>query len=175
MNRREVLKTAGLVLGYTITAGSAAAILGGCSADPTPNWTPETLKDDQVKTLEKIANAIVPGTDQLPGAKDVNIAKFMDERLSIYATEEEKTAFQEGYSSFVENHKVTGMSDQEILDLVKSEIENGSDFMKAVHEQSIIGFCTSERGMKEVLVFKPIPSEQKGCVPLEEVGGIWAI
>lgn len=175
MKRRDVLKTAGLVLGYTLTAGTAAAVLGGCSADPTPGWDPKILSDDQVKTLNSIANAIVPGTDKLPGAKDVNIGKFMDERLSMYATEKDLDMFQDGYKSFAENNKVSGKSQDEILSLVRAELDNESKFMAAVYEQSVVGFCTSERGMKEVLVFKPIPGEQRGCVPFEEVGGIWAI
>ena len=175
MNRRDVLKTAGLVLGYTLTAGTAAAVLGGCSADATPGWTPSLLSDDQVKTLSSIANAIIPGTDKLPGAKDVNIPKFIDERLSIYGDAEEQKLFQDQYTAFAAKHKVAGMNSEKLLGLVKSELEADSKFMKKVYEQSVAGFCTSERGMKEVLVFKPIPGEQRGEVSVSEVGGIWAI
>ena len=175
MKRREVLKTAGLVLGYTLTAGTAAAVLSGCSADPTPGWTPAFLTDEQVKILTSIAEAIVPGSDKLPGAKDVNIGKFMDEVLSMYANEKKQGEFQAGYSAFTEKHDLAAMKKGEIEDLIRSELEADSEFMQAVYEQSITGFCTSERGMKEVLVFKPIPGEQRGCVPAEEIGGIWAI
>jgi len=175
MKRREVLKTAGLVLGYTLTAGTAAAVLSGCSADPTPGWTPEFLTDEQVQTLTSIADAIVPGTETLPGAKDVNIGKFMDEVLSLYAGEEEQKKFQAGYAAFTEEHQIGSMKREEIEGLVKSQLASGSEFIEAVYEQSITGYCTSELCMKEVFVFKPIPGEQRGCVPVEEIGGIWAI
>jgi hypothetical protein len=175
MNRRDVLKTAGLVLGYTLTAGTAAAVLGGCSADASPDFMPTVLSNEQVKTLSSIADAIVPGTETLPGAKDVNIGKFMDERLSMYSTEAEQEEFKSGYDAFVANHKVKGMSHDDILSAVRSELDADSVFMKNVYELSVAGFCTSERGMKEVLIFKPIPGEQNGDVTTEEVGGIWAI
>jgi len=175
MNRRDVLKTAGLMLGYTLTAGTAAAVLGGCSADAAPSWTPSFLSTDQVETLESIANVIIPGTDELPGAKDVNIGKFMDEVLSNYAEKEEQQKFQDNYNTFASMHNLSVMKENEILDLVKSQLESGSEFMQQVYEQSVTGFCTSERGMKEVLVFKPIPGEQRGDVSVSEVGGIWAI
>ena len=175
MKRRDLLKTAGLVLGYTLTAGTAAAVLGGCTSDPTPDWTPATLTDDQISTLNRLSDVIIPGTDELPGAKDVNIAKFMDERLSIYASEEEKQLFSQGYTAFSESHDVSDMSDEEVTTLIKNELAADNKFVKSVYEQSVVGFCTSERGMKEVLVFAPIPGEQRGCIPVEEVDGIWAI
>ena len=138
MKRRDVLKTAGLVLGYTLTAGTAAAILGGCSADSTPDWTPVLLSQDQVKNLGLMAAAIVPGTDTLPGAKDVNIAKFMDERLSLYASEEDQKKFKEGYDAFAAKHKINGMSVDEVLTVVKAELDSDSKFMKEVYEQSYV-------------------------------------
>jgi hypothetical protein len=175
MNRRDVLKTTGLVLGYTLTAGTAAAILGGCSADSTLDWTPAVLSKEQVTTLGSIAAAIVPGTDKLPGAKDVNIPKFMDERMSMYTTADDQSEFKAGYDAFLAKHKIKGKSADEILTIVRAELDADSKFMKNVYEQSVAGFCTSERGMKEVLIFKPIPGEQSGDVTTEEVGGIWAI
>lgn len=176
MKRRDVLKTAGVLLGYSLTAGTAAAVLGGCSADPGPvGWTPSVLTGDQVSILEKIADAIIPGTEDLPGAKDVSIGKFMDERLSLYSSDEEQGEFHEQYAAFTSTHNVAKMKADKILELVRSELDADSKFMKKVYEQSVTGFCTSERGMKEVLVFKPIPGEQKGDVSVADVGGIWAI
>lgn len=32
MDRREVLKTSTMLLGYALTAGTAAALIGGCKA-----------------------------------------------------------------------------------------------------------------------------------------------
>lgn len=175
MNRRDVLKTAGLVLGYTLTAGTAAAVLGGCSADATPNWSPEFLSDDQVKLINSMADVIIPGTDKLPGAKDVNIAKFIDETYQYYRNPEQQKKFNEDYKAFTDEHDFVKLNSDDQLEFIKLQLENNSKFVKTIYEQSVTGFCTSERGSKEVLVFDPIPGEQKGCIPVEEIGGIWAI
>ncbi len=175
MNRRDVLKTAGLVLGYTLTAGTAAAVLGGCSADATPGWSPSFLTADQAKVINGMAEVIIPGTDKMPGAKDVNIAKFIDETYMYYKTPEQQQSLNDDFKAFAEEHDFGAMKDGEKMAFIKSELEKGSKFVKTVYEQSVTGFCTSEKGSKEVLVFDPIPGSQKGCIPLEEVGGIWAI
>ena len=175
MKRRELLKSAGLVLGYAMTAGTAAAVLGGCSADPTPNWTPSFISEDEAKMIRVLADAIIPGTDTKPGAKDVMIDKFMDERLVQYGKDEDKSKFKEGMAGFISaNPNFSAASTEDKLAIIRAGLEGDSKFMKRMHEQSIVGFFTSERGAKEVLIFDPIPGKQIGVVPVEEVGGIYA-
>lgn len=179
MKRRDVLKTAGLILGYSITGATAAAVLGGCSADPMKDgasYNPTFLNNSELESIRSIASSIIPGTETLPGAADVMIGKFMDETLSQYGTEERKTAFREGLSTFNSSFSNFGsLGEEEQLSAIRNELDNGSEFMRAFHQMTVTGFCTSERGAKEVLVFKPIPGERRGCVPFEEIGGMYAI
>lgn len=181
MKRRDVLKTAGIVLGYSLTAGTAAAVLAGCNADPTPGWVPTFNSEDESKILKSMAEIIIPGTDTLPGAKDIMIEKFIDETILLHATEEEKTKYKDGFSAFIDKINTSksksflNLTDEEKLAEIKNGLEGNDDFIKNIHEMCITGFCTSEVGAKKVLVYDPIPGAQKGCIPLEEVGGIWAI
>jgi hypothetical protein len=48
-------------------------------------------------------------------------------------------------------------------------------FLFVVREFALLGFFTSERIGKEVLVFDPIPGGYKPCIPLSEVGNAWTI
>lgn len=181
MERRDVLKTAGLILGYTLTGGTALAVMKGCSADPVTGWTPSFLDQNEIEIVKSAANVVVPSINGKPGAKDVMIEKFFDERIDLYATEEEKAEIKLLFKDFSQKIKesegkdFTKLSEEEQFNIVKSSLEGDDKFMKELHLLAITGFCTSERGMKEVLVFDPIPGEQKGCIPFEEVGGIWAI
>ena len=175
MKRRDLLKTAGLVLGYSLTAGTAAAVMGGCNADPFPGWTPDFITKDDASIVKSIASAIIPGTDTLPGAKDIMIEKFVDATLSLYGKDEQKKMFREGMDAFnVATPNFASLSAEDQLGLIKAELDADSEFMKRMHELSIVGFCTSERGATEVLVFDPIPGGYKAVVPVEEVGGIHA-
>lgn len=176
MRRRDVLKTAGLVLGYTITAGTAAAVMSGCNADPVPTWTPSFISEEEAKLIRSMSDVIIPGTDKLPGAKDVMIDKFVDETISQFYKADAQRTFREGFAAFTEAiPEFHSLSAKEKLSTIKKELDADSKFVRKVYELSVTGFCTSERGMKEVLVFDPIPGEQKGSVPVEEVGGIYAI
>jgi hypothetical protein len=48
-------------------------------------------------------------------------------------------------------------------------------FLFVVREFALLGFFTSERIGKEVLVFDPIPGGFKPCIPMGEVGNAWTI
>ena len=48
-------------------------------------------------------------------------------------------------------------------------------FLFVVREFALLGFFTSERIGKEVLVFDPIPGGYKPCIPISEVGNAWTI
>lgn len=48
-------------------------------------------------------------------------------------------------------------------------------FLFVVREFTLLGYCTSEKIGKEVLVFDPIPGGFKPCIPLSEVGNAWTI
>ena len=48
-------------------------------------------------------------------------------------------------------------------------------FLFTVREFALLGYFTSERIGKEVLVFDPIPGGYKPCIPVSEVGNAWTI
>ena len=48
-------------------------------------------------------------------------------------------------------------------------------FLFVIREFALLGFFTSEKIGKEVLVFDPIPGGFKPCIPLSEVGNAWTI
>ena len=54
MDRREALKATSLILGYSLTAGTAAALLGGCKAETSTGWKPKTLSEDDGNLLAEI-------------------------------------------------------------------------------------------------------------------------
>ncbi len=48
-------------------------------------------------------------------------------------------------------------------------------FLFTVREFALLGYFTSERIGKEVLVFDPIPGGYKPCIPVSDVGNAWTI
>ena len=82
LNRREVLKTLTLIIGYTLTAGSTAAFLAGCKAEPSIGnlASNSILTNDQLSLLAEACERILPKTNT-PGAKDAHVAEYIANAL----------------------------------------------------------------------------------------------
>ena len=75
LQRRELLRRAAWILGGTISAPAALAILQGCSAKESATGAPAALKvlnASQFAMLSEIAEIMIPRTDT-SGARDAAI------------------------------------------------------------------------------------------------------
>ncbi|MDP4679835.1 MAG: gluconate 2-dehydrogenase subunit 3 family protein [Cyclobacteriaceae bacterium] len=91
---------------------------------------------------------------------------------------------QEDQQSFVEKlYNLPDSDAQDVLSLVKKkEAPSGQEekylmysFLVTVRDLTIKSYFTSEKIGEEVLSYDPVPGRQQGCVPVEEVGNVWAI
>jgi len=199
MNRREALQRTALVLGYTISAPLAVAVLNGCKAKPELTYTPKFFSEDQARLISSLAETILPRTDT-PGAIDAGVPGFIDDMVgTVYSTEQQKT-FTDGLTALAEEAKTALSNDfidakpEEQLSFVQkknSEALSGGGggqsegwwaaggsktkpFFLEMKELTVLGFFTSEAGATKVLQYNQVPGPFKGCVPLAEVGKAWA-
>jgi hypothetical protein len=193
MDRREVLKTTTLLLGYTLTAGTTAAILNGCKADRSTDWQPAALSNDEIQLLSEICETILPATDT-PGARDAMCERYIDNVMAVLVSEEDRKEFKEKLKSFNEVAKakytksfvaLNNNEREQVLEIMAKEAADMDDtktegnkkphIFRAVKELTIAGYCTSEVGAKGLLKYDPIPGPYKGCINYSEVGGVWAL
>lgn len=185
MDRREALKTSSLILGYTITAGTAAAVMSGCQADPSLDWTPNNFNVHQAVLMAELVETIIPETDT-PGAKTALVDRFIDAILDCYP-EEEKQDFLSKLDAFdasvKKEHgktfvKMEAQERKTVMDalVAASEADRKSTIFARLKEWTVTGYCRSEKGATEHLVWDPVPgAPYQGCIDLDSVGGIWAI
>ncbi len=101
MDRRAALKTA---------LGGAAGWLSACEkspvpsgevatagAAPSPGFTPKFLDTEQASVLEALVDALIPASDT-PGARQAEVAEFVDGMLLDVLDEAEQKAFTAGLS-----------------------------------------------------------------------------
>lgn len=186
MDRREALKATSLFLGYTLTAGTAAALLGGCKAETSSDWNPVTLSTDQVNLLAEICEAILPKTDT-PGAKDALCHRYIDEMLTHFYSKEKQEYFKDALKSFDQKSKdkyskafvaLSPNEKEQILAIMakeakeyKNETGDKPHIFKSIKEATISGYFTSEVGAKGgVCEFLPVPGPYQGCIEYASVG-----
>ena len=181
MNRREALKTSGLILGYTVTAGTVAAVMNGCAADPALDWAPKNLTVDQALFLDELSEMIIPKTET-PGAKDALVNRFIDEILDTYSAEDKAEHLAELDAMMLSVNEEYGKKfikcspeDQKaVLDAWVADKK--SNMFPQIKEWTVVGYCTSEAGATEHLYWDPVPGAPfQGCIDFDEVGKTWAL
>lgn len=194
MNRREALRTIGLGTGLVVLSSPLLAMLQGCTSEKE-TWLPRFLSVEEGQFLTRVVDIIIPKTEGLPSATEVNVPEFID----IYWDEvflgderqKQKTAIAKMVASVKSNYnvdleKVTDAQYKEVLDtyiLKKGEIDpqrdvnpNNSDFVTdyelfdGLKWMTINAYCGSEQVAENVLFYDPIPA-QYYCGGLHELTG----
>jgi len=99
MNRRQVLKNLGLGAGFLVVGPSTISLLQSCVNEPKYDWEPTFLSGGNGFALQEILDVILPKTDT-PGARELNIANFIDAYMDQIAPEERKEEFNNGANAF---------------------------------------------------------------------------
>lgn len=176
------------MLGYAASATTIASVMQGCKADATPGWQPDFLSADQAQTLGDLAECILPTTETSPGAKEVGIVAFFDQMLKDVSTEDEKQYFLGELKKFEDDCKATHGKTfsklaaaeqtamvQKYADAAQTASGDDDPFFTLVQEATVFGYFTSEKIGREYLKYDPIPGEYLGCIPYDEVGGVWSL
>lgn len=201
MKRREVLKGLGLTLGYTVAAPSIMSLLHSCKTEPEI-WTPEILSITEGTVLKNLVDLILPKTESSPGALEVNVPEFIDLFVFKVYEEEEKVKFKKGMDSIIKALNIVDNNTSNVktknydnllakyLRASKEQQEFYSDQENENNEDAIIfntlvnirntsvwAYKTSEQVGENVLAYDPVPGQQIGCAPLEDLtrGKAWSL
>jgi len=186
MDRREALKATTLFLGYSLTAGAATALLGGCKAETSSDWQPKTLDNQEVELLAEICETILPKTDT-PGAKDALCHRYIDEMLTNFYTKDKQDYFKDALRLFDDTSKskyskafiaLNSSEREEVLSILAKEAKEYKDetgekphIFRAIKGATISGYFSSEVGAKGGLCeFLPVPGPYQGCIDYATVG-----
>ncbi|MBC9794508.1 gluconate 2-dehydrogenase subunit 3 family protein [Sinomicrobium weinanense] len=118
MQRRDAIKNIGLSLGFVAATPTVFSILQSCTGTPKVEWTPEFFTPEEGSVLSKMVDIILPKTDDLPGAAELNVPQFIDKYINeIYSPEDQKLV-RDGMAAFVNK---LGVKDPKDLPGVKAE------------------------------------------------------
>lgn len=129
MNRRQVLKTLGLGAGALVVGPTTLSLLQSCRGDATANWTPLVLSESDGYALSQITEVILPAT-QTPGARDLNIAGFIDAYMHEVVSDQVRERFLASAEAFSQSFQevfgkeVTAGSANEYEEMVGSYLQS---------------------------------------------------
>jgi hypothetical protein len=185
-SRRDVF--AGLaVAAWTVPviahAQAVALASGGIS------WAPKALTLDQARTLSAACEVIVPQTDT-PGAIAAGVPQKIDgwiagwldppagDRLKAGIDQLNERAHTRGAANFTaltQDQKVALLSEiegeQRAADRQRPPVPHYWNTLKGL---TTTAYFTSQAGATKAARYDPVPGAYKGCIPLKDVGRVWA-
>jgi len=193
MDRRKALKNIGLSLGYVVATPTVISLLQSCKNETKEltTWVPEFFSSDEGIVLKNLVDLILPKTDNLPGAIDLNIHIFLDKYFAKVYDESKQKEMNTGIKAMFSALSVTEKNPTsklktanydaflaKYLRATKEEknnfVENDKiifDTLMGLRYLTVWAYKTTEKIGENVLAYDPIPGEQKGCVSLKETTG----
>ncbi len=201
MNRRDLLKKVGLGIGTLAVTPVTVSLFQSCQSDL--DWNPIFFKENEINFLIELSDLIIPSSQEIPGAKELDLIKFTDTYISKVLSSKEQKVFKDSFNTFkseylkdseklnlnrIDLNSITNLLDYYLVDNKSKHDIWTNDFMisndslsylflNSFRKLVITAFKTNQYIGENVLAFSPIPGEQKGCVDLKEVtnGRAWTI
>jgi hypothetical protein len=196
LDRREFLERAAVVLGASLTPSCVTAVLEQPPEEPLRTASP-LLSPEERANLAALVDRILPETDT-PGALAAGVPDFIEFVLVEGQGEAERESFRAGLrrlerTSRERHGPAFSATTPGTMDALLQEIE-GEEFAAAppglplslggtfvpkpffatAKELTIVGYYTSEVGMKHELQFSHWPGRFDGDVPVQPGVRPWA-
>jgi len=181
MNRRDALSRVALLMGGAVIG--AEFFLSGCKNEKAAGTLGLTATD--ISLLDEIGEAIIPTTNT-PGAKAVQIGKFMEMMVTDCYDARDQKVFVDGLKTF---HQKTGellkkdfisatpeerkkfiqaLNDEQVnIEKTKKESEP-SHYFRMMKELTCLGYFSSEIGATKQLRYVETPGKYDGSFPYKK-------
>jgi len=174
MNRRDLALTFGAIW-------ASLALPGDAAAQP---WTPVALTAAQARILDVAAELIMPATDT-PGARDAGVPQFVDRAVAGFCTPADVQAIRAGLDRMEADARadhgaafvaLTPAQQTALLTRYDSEARARREgaFFPVLRDLVTVGYFTSRIGATQAARYDPNPGDYRGCVPMSEIGRVWA-
>jgi len=107
MDRRQAIKTTGLIFGGAAFSAISISSLSSCQSSVAADmaaWQPSFFSVEQGKIIQAVADILIPRTDT-PGALDAGVPEYIDLMVKANMDEEEQEQVQAGFKGFMEQCK----------------------------------------------------------------------
>ena len=177
MNRREAVKTTGVLLsGVLITSAGLSACKGNSRSIGSG-----VLNAEDQALVEEIADTLLPATQNSPGAKAAREGPVINLLLTDCREPAEQKRVVDGLKQFrntVGDHfaSMSQVNRENWLRRIDAQARAaGADhYFNLIRELSLQAYFSSEVGTTKALRYVMTPGKWVGCVPLQPGQPAWA-
>ncbi len=126
---------------------------------------PALLDQQQRRTLEVLCDLIIPATDT-PGATGAGVPPFIERVVQDWYAPEDRDRFVKGLATLERDDFVALSERRQLARLGKLERDRDK-FFAQLKGLTLIGYYTSETGIKQELREPFMPGRYDGSVPVE--------
>lgn len=183
MDRREALKTSGVLLGTALFASTG--VLEACARTERVTAIPgRVLSVQDQALLDEIADTILPPTASSPGAKAAGAGATINLFVSDCREPPDQTKLRDGLATFRETcaqrhgadfMKLGRTRREQFLRELDADAKKAGDahYFHMVRDLVNTAYFSSEIGMTKALRYERIPGKWIGCMPLAPGQPAW--
>lgn len=173
MDRRSALSQIGLL-------SSALLVFNACFTKNEKEiqevYASLGITDDEIQIVQKLCEVLIPSDNQIKGAKDLEIEKFVLLMVNDCLPSDDQKAYVNGLRSF-QKEVLAKIPDKETLEnVIMNSLSSKEDdtphsfksFLKITKDFTIQGFLTSRYFMTEIMPYEMIPGGFQGKVKIRE-------
>ncbi len=168
MDRRQAIRSGIIGLGG-ITTVSSLQLLVSCSKENIA--AAHLLNNNQIKLTSILVDIIIPET-ATSSASEAGVVQFIDIALDECFVIEDQKLFITGLENLSED-RFDYLKSQEQIEMLNSLEAKQSPFFTLLKRLTLIGYFTSELGIKENYTYAPVPGKYNGCIPFKESDKPW--
>ena len=168
MNRRDAVKSLGLVSGHVLFPSVLASFLHSCAHKDMSSYRHVFFSSKEYKLITEIIDIIIPAT-KTASASQVNTQVFLDQVFSQCMTKEQQQLIHDGllqvstsYNDAKDKTIFIAEADQKAHTKDKSYA-----WFKTVKKFTMIGFFTSQEGTTKASNYVKVPDAYKGEIALD--------
>lgn len=183
MKRKDFLRLSGSLAVGTVTT-VPTLLVSGC--EPVPPVPREKVTEKDIALLNDIADTILPGKGEVPGAKAAKTGEYMFMMYSDMLKEDDRTLMLTGLNQIETDAFELFKSDFGSLEKEKKEfllnnyhneafaygqqkaagLHKEDHFYSLFRNLTLSGYFSSEIGSTKARVYNPVPGGFTGCIPL---------
>ena len=126
--------------------------------------------------LNEIGETIIPATPDSGGAKQADVASFMEEIVRDFYSPEERDTFNSGVKDIqsISRRNYSGreftaltLDERHTLLFTLDKPNPTPDYYRMMKQLTIWGYFSSEIGAKQALAYLPVPGRYEGCITID--------